>query len=145
GIVYPSPDYQKYAKNYGLSDFEISISNEDTAGAIIKVDGKPIEVDMVKRMSSLTKKLLAEGLSFDEFVEYFANILKLPQGEIIIRPTSNFYVNGVVLSYANPLTVYEATQRYLSKAYSDSDISLLKKVNTLFNEVKINKLSIEMR
>lgn len=146
GIVYPTPDYQKYAKNFGLSNFNISVANEDTKGASINSDGKSVQLDMVKRMSKLTQKLLKEdGLTLEEFVEYFIYIPKLPEGDILLRQTSNFIVNGNLLGYTKPVLVYEAATRYKSNSASKADIDLLKILQSLFNEIKIKNLTIEMR
>lgn len=145
GIIYPTPDYHKYAKNYGLSDFKISIAREDQKGAIIHPDGKPVRVDMINRMSVLTKKLYSEGLDIIEFSEFFANLAKLPGGEIITKKQSRFYVNGECLTYTTPHLLHEAAQRFISKANTEIDRTNLEKIQTLFNEIKPKDLKVEMR
>ncbi len=145
GIIYPTPDYHKYAKNYGLSDFNISIASEDQKGAIIHPDGKPVKVDMIKRMSDLTKKLYSDGLTLHEFAEYFTDIAKLPSGDIIIKYTTKFYVNGKCLTYTTPRLLHEAAQRFINKEDTVTDRINLEKIQTLFNEIKPKDLKVEMR
>ncbi len=145
GIIYPTPDYHKYAKNYGLSDFEISIASEDQKGAIIHPDGKPVKVDMIKRMSDLTKKLYSDGLTLHEFAEFFTDIVKLPSGDVITKDTTKFYVNGKCLTYTTPRLLHEAAQRFINKANTVTDRTNLEKVQTLFNEIKPKDLKVEMR
>lgn len=145
GIIYPTPDYHKYAKNYGLSDFQISIANEDQKGATIYSDGKPVKVDMINRMSTLTKKLYSDGLDINEFAEYFTNLVKLPGGEIITKKQSRFYVNYECITYITPRLLYEAAHRLIIKENTEIDRTNLKKIQTLFNEVKPKNLIVEMR
>lgn len=145
GLVNPGPNLLHHAKLNGLDIPERQIPKEELEGAAVVHEGERIEMDAVRRMSALTKKVLGpEGSATDEeIMEWFVLLPKMPKASYVLEPNTVFVENGKILDLPGTARVHAAVKRCRTGKSDSRDKEIAKKFIRVIRSIREQNRTLE--
>lgn len=125
-LASPSPDYLAYARQSGLSEFELSIGKDALQGTQVDWEGQSVEVDDVTKIKELQDKLNSDiSISDQEILDLYGTAIRLPNIDTGFRPGTVFVIDNVPWTRTTPEEVGDALDRLQSGKRLDRDDEVL--------------------
>lgn len=139
GLMTPRPDYLAYAVTAGLNDPMLSVGPNDLSGTRWMWEGEPVELDDVKRIHDLYKKLTSNEIVQDkEILELFLLSMRIPKIDHGLRQGTLFLVNGLSQDSLKPEDVGKALIEYEKNQLSEKNKKVLEEFVSMIRTIRMN-------